>query len=60
MPRYVRRRHGVGAGDPGRVAINDANEASAPVEHASAVGREVAALYDGVAGQYLAAIAVAA
>jgi cellulose biosynthesis protein BcsQ len=47
-------------GIPERAAIKDANESAAPVEHVSAVGREVAALYDVVAGQYLAAIAVAA
>lgn len=47
-------------GIPERAAIKDANEAAAPVEHVSTVGREVAALYDEIAGQYLAAVGVPA
>lgn len=43
-----------------RAAIKDANEAAVPVEHVSAVGREVAALYDLIAERYLAAVGVPA
>jgi cellulose biosynthesis protein BcsQ len=41
-------------GIPERAAIKDANEAAVPVESVSAVGREVARLYDDVARRYLA------
>lgn len=47
-------------GIPERAAIKDANEAGAPVEHVSAVGRDVAALYDAIAERYLAAVGVPA
>lgn len=47
-------------GVPERAAIKDANEAAAPVEHVSTVGREVAALYDGIAERYLTAVGVPA
>ena len=47
-------------GIPERAAIKDANEAAGPVEHVSAVGREVAALYDQLAGRYLATVGAAA
>jgi cellulose biosynthesis protein BcsQ len=47
-------------GIPERAAIKDANESAAPVEHVSTVGREVAALYDGIAVRWLTAEAVTA
>lgn len=45
---------------PERAAIKDANESACPVEQVSMVGREVAALYDELAGWYRAAVSVAA
>jgi cellulose biosynthesis protein BcsQ len=41
---------------PERAAIKDANESAVPVEQVSIVGREVAGLYDDLAGWYLAAV----
>lgn len=41
---------------PERAAIKDANEAAVPVESVSAVGRDVARLYDDVARRYLAEV----
>jgi chromosome partitioning protein len=43
-------------GIPERAAIKDANEAAVPVEQVSAVGREVAVLYDAIAQRYWAEI----
>jgi chromosome partitioning protein len=45
---------------PERAAIKDANEAAAPVEQVSAVGREIAAVYDQLADRYITAVSVAA
>jgi cellulose biosynthesis protein BcsQ len=47
-------------GIPEKAAIKDANEAAAPVEHVSTVGREVAVLYDRLAERYLTAVGVPA
>jgi cellulose biosynthesis protein BcsQ len=45
---------------PERAAIKEANDAAGPVEHAGRVGREVADLYDQLAGRYMSAVGVPA